>query len=75
MRGDREDLATQREALADARQNLKDELLELSKIAKAAARSPGRLDEVGVAWRLVLKAEEALDFATMDLQGARGEDL
>jgi hypothetical protein len=79
-RPDRENLDGQRAAVAGARGVLARELAWLSSEANAAsriARRPkGRLDltDVYTAHTAVLRAEEALDLAELDLRTAAGED-
>ena len=70
---DYEDVTAQAERRDQAELDLKAALADLSRLAKAAARSLD-LAPVYAAHRAVQGFEEALDIATLDLATARGED-
>lgn len=72
---DREDVSRQTDRVAEAVLELKSALADLSRVARLASKQPGRLLGVHAAHRQVVRAEEAVDIATMDLAAARGEDV
>jgi len=80
MRGDREDVSAQRDAVAAARTELAAALEALAwearHAAKAAARAKGQpdLEAVAACHNRVGRAGEALDMAVYDLHTASGED-